>query len=257
MRGKRKMQAMRQTAHRRLRNRRATQNGVMSESVVVQSSRGPAPQLILLFHGVGATPQEMLPLARRMAAEWPDAFVVSVQAPTPCDVGQGWQWFPVQGMDEASRPARIAEAMPSFLATIEHWQKTSGATPEATALVGFSQGAIMALEATAQPQLIAGRVVALAGRYATTPHVPPARTTLHFVHGKTDPVFHYSFTLTAAEALVQAGVDLTADVLPFVGHALDDKMQETVIERLRTHLPQHRWQEAMAAARQLGDGGSA
>lgn len=229
----------------------------MTESLVVQRSVHPAPQLVLLFHGVGATPRDMLPLASRMAAEWPQAFVVCVQAPTPCEPGPGWQWFSIQGLDEVNRPARIAAAMPAFLACIEHWQRESGASPDATALVGFSQGAIMALESTAHPQLIAGRVVALAGRYSGKPHVPPSHTTLHFVHGKVDPVIHYSHTLTAAEALVQAGTDLTADVLPFVGHTLDEAMQNTVIERLRTHLPQHRWQEAMAAARQLGESGGA
>lgn len=232
-----------------------THNPDMSESLVVQRPGGPAPQLILLFHGVGATPAGMLPLARRMAAEWPQAFVVSVQAPDPSDLGRGWQWFSVQGVDEANRPARVAAAMPAFLAAIAHWQRESGATPEATALVGFSQGAIMALEATAQPQLIAGRVVALSGRYAGAPHLPPAHTTLHFVHGKTDPVIPYRHTVSAAETLVAAGADLTADVLPFVGHEVDERVQDRLIERLRTHLPAHRWQEAMATARQLGDAG--
>jgi phospholipase/carboxylesterase len=227
----------------------------MSESLIVQRPAGPAPQLILLFHGVGSAPAAMLPLARRMAAEWPTAFVVCVQAPLPGDGGQGWQWFSVQGIDEANRPARVAEAMPGFLATVEHWQRESGAPPEVTALVGFSQGAIMALEATAQPRLIAGRVVALSGRYATTPHLPPPHTTLHFVHGKTDPVIHYGFTVSAAETLVAAGADLTADVLPNLGHAIDDRVAELLIERLRTHLPAHRWQEAMQAARDLGEEG--
>lgn len=227
----------------------------MSESLIVQRPAGPAPQLILLFHGVGASPEAMLPLARRMAAEWPDAFVVCVQAPRPSDLGRGWQWFSIQGIDEDTRAARVAQAMPAFLASIEHWQRESGAPPDVTALVGFSQGAIMALEATAQPQLIAGRVVALAGRYVHAPHLPPARTTLHFVHGKQDPVIPYGFTVSAAETLVAAGADLTADVLPFVGHEIGERVEAMVIERLRTHLPAHRWQEAMQAARHLGDEG--
>ena len=35
--------------------------------------------------------------------------------PRPADLGGGWQWFSVRGVTEDSRPARIAEAMPSFV----------------------------------------------------------------------------------------------------------------------------------------------
>lgn len=225
----------------------------MPHAIVVQRpATGPAPQLILLFHGVGSNAESMLPLAQRMAAEWPEAFVVSVQAPHASDLGQGWQWFSVQGITDDNRPARVAEAMPQFVQTIEHWQRESGVAAGGTALVGFSQGAIMALESTARPELLAGRIVALSGRYAQAPHQPPAQTTLHFVHGKEDAVIHYGQTVMAAQQLVAQGADLTADVLPFVGHTVSAEVQERVIERLRTHLPQHRWQEAMEAARGMG-----
>jgi len=223
----------------------------MSQAIIVQRPQGPSPQLILLFHGVGATAQGMLPLAQRMANEWPQAFVVSVPAPFPSDLGQGFQWFSVQGVTEDNRAARVAEAMPLFVRTIEHWQRESGVDAQGTALVGFSQGAIMALESTAWPQLLAGRIVALSGRYAGAPHQPPAHTTLHFVHGKDDPVIHYSHTVLAAKQLVALGADLTADVLPFLGHTISAEVQDLVIERLRTHLPQHRWQDALRAAREL------
>lgn len=223
----------------------------MSQTIIVQRPTSPSPQLILLFHGVGASAESMLPLAQRMAAEWPEAFVVSVQAPFASDLGQGFQWFSVQGVTDDNRPARVAEALPLFVQTIEHWQRESGVDAAGTALVGFSQGAIMALESTALPQLLAGRIVALSGRYAGTPHQPPVHTTLHFVHGKEDPVIHYGQTVMAAKQLVSQGADLTADVLPFLGHTISPDVQNLVIERLRTHLPQHRWQEAMRAAREL------
>jgi len=184
-----------------------------------------------------------------MAAEWPQAFVVSVQAPDESDLGQGFQWYSVQGVTDDNRQARATLALPLFVQTIEHWQRESGVAAEGTALVGFSQGAIMALAATALPQLLAGRVVALSGRYAGEPQLPPAQTTLHFIHGKEDPVIHYGQTVRAAEQLVALGADLTADVLPFVTHSVSAEVQELVIERLQTHVPAHRWQEALQAAR--------
>ena len=127
-------------------------------------------------------------------------------------------------------------------------QQASGASVESTALVGFSQGAIMVLEAAqAQPHL-AGRVIAFAGRYAKLPTAAPERTTLHLFHGKQDDVIHYSHTVHAAERLVQLGADLTADVVPFTGHGISEELQDLLVERLRGHIPKHVWEEAMRNA---------
>ena len=41
----------------------------MSEHLVVQMPQDPPGQLFLLFHGVGGTPQNLLPLGRRLSAD--------------------------------------------------------------------------------------------------------------------------------------------------------------------------------------------
>jgi len=205
-------------------------------------------QLLLLFHGVGATPHDMAPLGQRLAQAFPNACVVCIASPQACDLGQGYQWFSVSGVTEDNRAARIAEAMPGFVTTVRQWQQSTGINEQSTALIGFSQGAIMALESTQQGPTLAGRVVALSGRFAGRPAVAPAETTLHLVHGKADPVIHYGYTVGAAERLVELGADLTADVLPFLGHQISADVVDLVLERLTGYLPQRRWQEALRAA---------
>ncbi|HSV78739.1 MAG TPA: hypothetical protein VLK85_05975 [Ramlibacter sp.] len=59
------------------------------------------------------------------------------------------------------------------------WQRESGIGANATALIGFSQGAIMALESTQQPEPVAARVIAIAGRFAQPPRVAPPQVALH------------------------------------------------------------------------------
>ncbi len=220
----------------------------MSETIVVQRPTGPVKQLMLLLHGVGATPQGLVPLGQRLAQEFPSALVVSVQAPHASDLGQGYQWFSVRGITEEDRPARVAEAMPAFVAMVHDWQRQSGVGPEATALVGFSQGAIMSLESTQRPELLAGRVVALSGRFAALPQAPHPHTTLHLVHGKNDAVIHYGYTVTGAEHLIGLGADVTADVIPFLGHEINEGVVDTVMERLLGHLPKRHWEDVQRAA---------
>ncbi len=218
----------------------------MTESIVIQQP-DQAKQLVLLFHGLGETPQAMRPLGERLAQHFPNAFVVSVVAPLPADGRAGYQWLSVQGISDANLAPRVAEALPAFQRAVAHWQAVSGLGPAATALIGFSQGAIMALEATRSETACASRVVAIAGRFAELPHRAAAATTLHLFHGKQDEVIPYRHTTEAVQHLLGIGGDATADVLPFVGHVLVDDFVDLTIERLTAYVPKRLWDEALRA----------
>ena len=222
----------------------------MSESIIVARPEGQAQQLMLLFHGVGSTAQDLAPLGRVLAAEFPEAFIVSVSAPAPSEGGGGRQWFSVLGISEENRPGRVEAALPAFIESVAHWQKEAGVGTDAVALIGFSQGAIMALESTRGQPAIAGRVVSIAGRFAQLPIEANPGTTLHMFHGKLDPVIPYGYTVEAAQHLVNIGADITADVIPHVGHQVNDEIADLLIERLRGHLPKRTWEAAMKAARE-------
>jgi len=223
----------------------------VSDAIIIQQPVQAAQQLLVLHHGVGAGAQHMVPLGQRLAAQFPNAFIVSVQAPYASDISpSGAQWFSVQGITEENRPARVAEAMPAFVNNLCFWQQTSGVEASATAVLGFSQGAIMALEAAQAHAGLAGRIVALSGRYAQLPTHTPEKTTLHLIHGKSDPVMHYGHCVAAAERLVALGGDVTADVIPYLGHEITTEVMELVIERFTGHIPKHHWDAVHQAAAQ-------
>ena len=117
----------------------------MHEGTQLVSQPEGSDRLILLFHGVGASAQDLSPLGQILAKARKLATVVSVEAPHPSQLGRGKEWFSVIGITEANRPQRIAQAMPLFLDAIRHWQNQTGIGPAHTVLIGFSQGAIMAL----------------------------------------------------------------------------------------------------------------
>ena len=214
---------------------------------ILQTPAGQAQQLILLFHGVGGSPRDMLGIGRRLRTEFPQAFVVAIAADRDSDLGQGYEWFSTRSIDDAQRITRVADAMPGFLASIAYWQRAAGVDENATALIGFSQGGIMALESSRLGHYLAGRIVTIGSRYAALPGSAPPRTTLHLFHGKMDPVIPYSHTVAAAQLLVDLGADLTADVVPFLGHQISNELHDLVIERLRTHIPRRLWEEALQA----------
>jgi len=197
--------------------------------ILLQAPAAPG-RLVLLFHGVGATPEGLAPLAARLAAAFPDAMVASVGGPDASDLGAGFQWFSVRGVTEETRSARVAATLPRFLQAVRDWQARAGVDASHTTLVGFSQGAIMALAAALAPEPPAARIVSLSGRFAELPQQVPAGVRFHFLHGDADPVIAASYASQAAQRL-QA--QATLDLFPGLGHGVTAALADRLVQRLQ------------------------
>jgi phospholipase/carboxylesterase len=195
----------------------------MHDGSIVIARPQHVAQLVLLFHGVGSSADNLVPLGGAIAQARPDAFIVSINGPHPSALGSGREWFSVVGITEENRPDRIARAMPLFRGTVEHWQKASAIGPSNTVLVGFSQGAIMALESTQGASELppAQHVIALAGRFAQPARRAPAGLTFHLIHGEQDRVVPSRFSVEAARELEGTGAEVTLDLVPGLGHGID------------------------------------
>lgn len=224
-------------------------------TLVIQKPTGPAQQLILLFHGEGERPLSMSGFGDRLAAAFPNAMVIAVQAPDAASAHSdsaagstnGYQWYSTFDLDEGNHPIRVTQAMPMFLACIGHWQRAANLGPPDTALVGFSQGATMALEAAKLPVPPSGRVISVAGRFAVLPDFALHGVSIHMLHGKTDDSVHYTHTVQAGIRLRDLGGDVTAEVLPFIGHEIHVDLIDLAVHKLSTHIPQQIWDQATAA----------
>lgn len=207
------------------------QSGDRADPIVVQAPAAPQ-RLIALFHGVGSDAPDLVPLGQWLARAFPEAAVVSAPAPFASDLGMGRQWFSVQGVTEDSRPARIEPALPLFRETVQALQQRFAVTPAQTALVGFSQGAIMALESSRAALGLAGQIVSLSGRYARLPEAAPADTKIAFIHGELDGVIAVGFAVQAAERLRSLGAAVSLDVLPNTQHQVTQATARLLVERL-------------------------
>ncbi|MCG8707021.1 esterase [Brenneria sp. 4F2] len=148
--------------------------------------------------------------------------------------GDGRQWFSVQGVTEENRRSRIEAAIPAFVATVRDWQHKSGVGFQQTTLVGFSQGAIMSLEALKSETHLAGHIVAFSGRFAVLPEKPFSAVAVHLVHGDADGVIAVSHARDAARQFQTLGTPFTLDVVPGVGHGIDERMLNHALSHLPT-----------------------
>jgi phospholipase/carboxylesterase len=205
------------------------------ESVIIRrpaADAGPVAELLLLFHGVGSNAEDLRPLGDYLGQARPQAAIVAVQSPDPSEMGTGWQWFSVLGITEQSRPGRVATALPAFVRSVRELQQHWGVSAAQTTLIGFSQGGIMALESTQIEEPPAGRVVAIAARFATPPRIAPPATAIHLMQGEADGVMPPALAVAAAERLVALGASVTCELFPGLGHGIDGRVARRIVERL-------------------------
>lgn len=183
---------------------------------------------VIFLHGVGGSGASMQPLADALnlpfAAHCPDG-------PQPFDIGSGRQWFSVKGVTEENRPERIAAALPAFTRTVE-----SFGDPRDSLLIGFSQGAIMALHAVAAGLTVAG-AFALSGRLAAPVAARTDWPPITLLHGSDDLVMPPAIAHATETWLNDAGANPTLTVFDRLGHGSDDRTLAAIrngIGRMKT-----------------------
>ena len=187
---------------------------------------GAAKQLVVLLHGLGADGADLIDLAPHWGAALPHAAFVAPNAPEPCDMAPyGRQWFSLQDRQPAVMAAgakRAAAALEAFLAAE---LARLGLPGSALALVGFSQGCMMALYAglrrPAAPAAILGYSGALLAAEALAGEIA-CRPPVLLVHGEADEVVPVAASRAAETALRAAGVPVESLYRPGLGHGIDE-----------------------------------
>jgi phospholipase/carboxylesterase len=200
----------------------------------------PVKQLFVLLHRVGANSSDLVPLANKLREAFPNARFLLPDGTVPFDGGGGGrQWFSLTGVTEENRASRVAAAILTLHALVREAKDRFNVLQSDTARVGFSQGAIMALEFSIDGGV--GRVLAFSGRIATLPEEAPDLTTLHLLHGEDDQVISVEHAYASNESISSLHGDATLDVASSVGHEIQAALSARAIDRLQTCIPLRTW----------------
>lgn len=221
----------------------------ISNGIELLPDNGPAKQLFIFLHGAGGKSSDLLPLASQLRKTFRMPLSCCRRAMANLTAGvPGRQWFPISGVTEENRPARVAAAMPALHVLVRQAQDRHRVLQSGTALAGFSQGAIMALEYSVAHDGGVGRVLAFSGRFASLPETAPELTTLHLLHGEEDRVMPVSHAYTAYARLTELQGDATLDVASSVGHEIHTALADRAVYRLQTCIPLRSWKQALNGA---------
>jgi phospholipase/carboxylesterase len=187
---------------------------------------GPARRLVVLLHGYGADGHDLLELGRVWARQLPTTAFVAPNAPERCGMAPvGYQWFPLTFRDPSEFWRGVNQAAPLLDAFLDDELARHGLGDEAMALVGFSQGTMMALHVGPRRKRALAGVVGFSGLLAGAESLAAdVRSTppVLLLHGNDDEVVPAAALLPAAEALSAAGLPVEWHRIPGLGHGIDE-----------------------------------
>ena len=188
------------------------------------ASGGKPDSLVVFIHGYGSDGEDLISLGKAWASILPNTLFVAPHGPIACEVNpSGNQWFGLRDWDPARILKEVQALTPAFNRYLDGLLKTHGLPPEKLALVGFSQGAMLALHVALHRPRCAG-IIGYSGAFLDDPiELKVARPPILLIHGTEDQVLPPSFSQMAEARFKALSVPVTLSLLPGLEHGIDGR----------------------------------
>jgi len=198
----------------------------------IEPRSGTAKQLVVFLHGYGADGNDLIEIGRAWQGLLPDAAFVSPNAPRPCGQSlSGREWFPLTFRDPGERWTGVNQAAPALDAFLDAELKRRNLPPQALALVGFSQGTMMALHVGLRRAVAPAAIVGYSGMLVVPETGEPeafaaeirSRPPVLLIHGDEDQVIPVQALMHASQGLAALEVPAEWHISPGIGHGIDQE----------------------------------
>lgn len=196
----------------------------------VAPKSGTAKQLVVFLHGYGADGNDLIEIGKQWQRWLPDALFISPHAPDRCSMSpSGRQWFPLTMRDPDERWKGVTYARPAIDAFLDAELAAAGLDDSKLAIVGFSQGTMMALHVGLRRRVAPAAILGLSGVLVGPEHLPEATARnakgepppVLLIHGSADEVIPYDALFESAEQLAKANIPAQWHLSAGLGHGID------------------------------------
>jgi phospholipase/carboxylesterase len=191
---------------------------------------GRAKQLVVFLHGYGADGNDLIEIGRQWQRWLPDAAFVAPHAPEACGMSpMGRQWFALTFRDPHERWRGVNQAGPALDAFLDAELASHDLPASKLALVGFSQGTMMALHVGLRRAQPPAGIVGFSGMVVMEEGKGPqslaaqirAKPPILLVHGDRDDVIPVDALFLSTDALAAAEVPCQWHLSVGVAHGID------------------------------------
>ena len=188
-------------------------------------SGGSPKQIVLLLQGYGSSGADLITLAPHWQRDLPDALFLAPNAPRRLsNLSSGYQWWPLSAFTPQALASGAASAAPAIETFIDRKLHQYGLTESNLAIVGFSQGTMMALHVGLRRPHPVAAIVGYSGMLTgghELSHLPITQPPVLLIHGSADPVVPVAALHAAKTQLEHLVIDVTMHISPGVGHSVD------------------------------------
>ncbi|MGA8172833.1 MAG: dienelactone hydrolase family protein [Methylocystis sp.] len=196
----------------------------------VQAKSGAAKQLVVFLHGYGADGGDLIEIGRQWRGFLPDADFVAPNAPERCAMSPGGrQWFPLTMRDPDERWRGVTSARPTLDSFLDAELARRGLDERALALVGFSQGTMMALHVGLRRKIAPRAILGYSGMLVTGPEKPGDERVEHvappailLAHGEEDPLIPAEALFQSIDQLCEMRIPAQWHLSPGLEHGIDN-----------------------------------
>ncbi|WP_442755007.1 alpha/beta hydrolase [Methylocystis sp. JAN1] len=196
----------------------------------VAAKSGKARQLVVFLHGYGADGADLIEIGRQWRSFLPDADFVAPHAPERCAMSpMGRQWFPLTMRDPDERWRGVISARPTLDAFLDEELEKRGFDERSLALVGFSQGTMMALHTGLRRRKAPRAILGYSGILVLGPDQPGAERSpqspppnVLLVHGEEDELIPVDALMLSANSLADMNVPTQWHISAGLGHGIDN-----------------------------------
>jgi len=204
---------------------------------------GKTSSLVVFLHGYGADGADLFGLADTLAPHLPGTVFVAPDAPEPAKGGYGLQWFPIPWLDGSSELAAaqgLAQATGDLNGFLDARLVAEGLDDSGLILLGFSQGAMIAMHVAPRRARAMAGVVAISGRLLEPENIGQitAKPPVLLIHGDRDDVVPFGNMAHAGEVLDSAGIETFGHVMRGTGHGIAPDGLSVALSFSRDRLPQ-------------------
>ncbi len=193
---------------------------------------GQVKRLVVFLHGYGADGNDLIDIGRAWQGLLPDTAFVSPHAPEACgQAPTGKQWFPLFSRAANERWEGARKAAPVLERFIDAELARRKLPPSVLALVGFSQGTMMALHTGLRRAVPPAAIVGYSGVFVLPDKAGAdavageikSKPPVLLIHGDQDDLIPVQALLQGAQDLAALAVPVEWHISSGIGHGIDQE----------------------------------
>ena len=199
-------------------------NYILDVTTVPSLSEAKPSQAIILCHGYGGDGKDISTLAINWQRFLPNSIFLCPNAPEVCAVNpNGYQWFNLESEKEEIILEKSLEAEEKLSIFLNQVFDNLQLEPTNVALVGFSQGSMISIQAGLKEKRKINCIISFSGKIINQKHLSEninSKPKIFLMHGENDTIVSPTHLLEAKEYLNSHGLKIKTKIFKNCEHRI-------------------------------------